>query len=297
MAFAISGILPALTTPFEKGDLSASQLKSNIEKFEKIDLAGYLVLGSTGESVLMNDRERIKAVETVRASASEGKTIVAGTGMQATRATIEFTNLAADAGADYALVVTPFYFKKQMTAQNLEYYYREVAEGSKIPVLMYNVPKFTGLDLPLEAILSLADHPNIVGLKDSSGNIAMVSELIKACPADFVILQGTGSVLFTSLILGAQGGILALSNVAPAETVKLFEMVKAGEMEKAREIQMRLITLNEMIVNTYGVPGIKCALDMVGYFGGHPRPPLQPVDQETKDSIGHLLKDVGLLRA
>jgi 4-hydroxy-2-oxoglutarate aldolase len=295
MTTAISGIFPALTTPFEKGDLSASQLKSNIEKFEKIDLAGYLVLGSTGESVLMNDRERIKAVETVRASASEGKTIVAGTGMQATRATVEFTNLAADAGADYALVVTPFYFKKQMTAQNLEYYYREVAEGSKIPVLMYNVPKFTGLDLPLEAILSLAGHPNIVGLKDSSGNIAMVSELIKACPADFVILQGTGSVLFTSLILGAQGGILALSNVAPAETVKLFEMVKAGEMEKAREIQMRLITLNEMIVNTYGVPGIKCALDMVGYFGGHPRPPLQPVDQEIKDSIGHLLRDVGLL--
>jgi 4-hydroxy-2-oxoglutarate aldolase len=182
-----------------------------------------------------------------------------------------------------------------MTAQNLEYYYREVAEGSKIPILMYNVPKFTGLDLPLKAILSVADHPNIVGLKDSSGNIALVSELIKTCPADFLILQGTGSVLFASLMLGAQGGILALSNVAPAETVKIFEMVKAGEMEKAREIQMRLITLNEMIVNTYGVPGIKCALDMVGYFGGHPRPPLQPVDQEIKDSIGHLLKDVGLL--
>jgi len=295
MSPAISGIFPALTTPFEKGDLSVSQLKSNIEKFERIDLSGYLVLGSTGESVLMNDRERITAVETVRASASEGKTIVAGTGMQSTRATIEFTNLAADAGADYALVVTPFYFKRQMTAQNLEYYYREVAEGSMIPILMYNVPKFTGLDLPLKAILSVADHPNIVGLKDSSGNIALVSELIKACPADFLILQGTGSVLFASLMLGAQGGILALSNVAPAETVKIFEMVKAGEMEKAREIQMRLITLNEMIVNTYGVPGIKCALDMVGYFGGHPRPPLQPVDQEIKDSIGHLLKDVGLL--
>ena len=295
MPMPISGIFPALTTPFEKGDLSASQLKSNIEKFERIDLSGYLVLGSTGESVLMNDRERIKAVETVRASASEGKTIVAGTGMQSTRATIEFTNLAANAGADYALVVTPFYFKKQMTAQNLEYYYREVAEGSKIPILMYNVPKFTGLDLPLRAILSVADHPNIVGLKESSGNIALVSELIKACPADFVILQGTGSVLFTSLMLGAQGGILALSNVAPAETVKMFEMVKAGEMEKAREIQMRLITLNEMIVNTYGVPGIKCALDMVGYFGGHPRPPLQPVDQKIKETIGHLLKNVGLL--
>jgi 4-hydroxy-2-oxoglutarate aldolase len=295
MPTAISGIFPALTTPFEKGDLAVSQLKSNIEKFERIDLAGYLVLGSTGESVLMNDRERIKAVETVRASASEGKTIIAGTGMQSTRATIAFSNLAAGAGADYALVVTPFYYKKQMNAENLENYYRDVAEKSEIPILMYNVPKFTGLDLPIKAILSLADHPNIAGLKESSGNVALIGELIKTCPADFIIFQGTGSVLFTSLMLGAGGGILALSNMAPAETVEIFEMVNAGEMEKAREIQMRLITLNETVVNTYGVPGIKCALDLLGYFGGHPRSPLQPVGQDIKDAIGHLLKDAGLL--
>jgi 4-hydroxy-2-oxoglutarate aldolase len=295
MSASISGILPALTTPFEKGDLSVTQLKSNIEKFESIDLSGYLVLGSTGESVLMNDREGIKAVETVCASASQGKTIIAGTGMQSTRATIEFTNLAADAGAHYGLVVTPFYFKRQMTAENLENYYREVADKTKIPIVMYNVPKFTGLDLPLKAILSLADHPNIVGLKESSGNIALVGELIKSCPEDFAIFQGTGSLLFTSLMLGARGGILALSNMAPAETVEIFEMVNAGEMEKAREIQMRLITLNETVVNTYGVPGIKCALDLLGYFGGHPRSPLQPVGQDIKDAIGHLLKDAGLL--
>ena len=295
MPTSISGIFPALTTPFEKGDLSVSQLKSNIEKFERINLSGYLVLGSTGESVLMNDREGIKAVETVRASASEGKTIIAGTGMQSTRATIEFTNMAAGAGADYGLVVTPFYFKRQMTAENLENYYREVAEKSKIPVLLYNVPKFTGLDLPLNAILSLADHPNIAGLKESSGNMALMGELMKNCPENFVIFQGTGSLLFASLMLGARGGILALSNMAPAETVEIFEMVRAGQLEKAKEIQMRLITLNERVVNTYGVPGIKCAMDLLGYFGGHPRPPLQPVAQEIKDSIGQLLEDAGLL--
>jgi 4-hydroxy-2-oxoglutarate aldolase len=295
MHTSISGIFPALTTPFEKGDLSVSQIKSNIEKFESSDLSGYLVLGSTGESVLMNDRERIKALETVGASASEGKTIIAGTGMQSTRATIEFTNLAARAGAHYALVVTPFYFKKQMTPQNLEKYYREVAEKSKIPILMYNVPKFTGLDLPLKAILSLADHPNIAGLKESSGNIALMGELLKSCPADFMIFQGTGSLLFTSLTLGARGGILALSNMAPTQTVEIFERVRAGDLDKAREIQMRLITLNERVVNTHGVPGIKCAMDLLGYFGGHPRPPLQPVDQETREAIGRLLKDASLL--
>jgi 4-hydroxy-2-oxoglutarate aldolase len=295
MPASTSGIFPALTTPFEKGDLSVVQLKSNIEKFESVDLSGYLVLGSTGESVLMNDRERIKAVEAVGASASEGKTIIAGTGMQSTRATIEFTNLAAGAGAHYALVVTPFYFKKQMTPQNLESYYREVADKSRIPILMYNVPKFTGLDLPVEAVLSLADHPNIVGLKESSGNIALMAELLKSTPADFMIFQGTGSLLFTSLMLGARGGILALSNLAPTQTVEIFERVRAGALDKAREIQMRLITLNERVVNTYGVPGIKCAMDLLGHFGGHPRPPLQPVDKETREAIGRLLKDASLL--
>ena len=294
MPVSISGIFPALTTPFAKGDLSESRLKSNIDRFEKIDLSGYLVLGSTGESVLMNDGERLKAIEIVRASASKGKTIIAGTGMQSTRGTIEFTNLAAGAGAEYALVVTPFYFKGQMTAENLVHYYREVADKSNIPILMYNVPKFTGLDLPVKAILTLADHPNIVGLKDSSGNIARLTELVKVCPTEFVILQGSGSVLFPSLMLGAQGAILALSNFAPAETVEIFQKVKSGDLEGAKEIQIRLITLNQKIVNTFGVPGIKSALGLIGYFGGKPRPPLQPVDQETKDIIGQLLKDAGL---
>jgi len=160
---------------------------------------------------------------------------------------------------------------------------------------MYNVPKFTGLDLPIKAILSLAEHPNIAGLKESSGNLALIGELMKTCPEDFALFQGTGSVLFTSLMLGARGGILALSNMAPAETVEIFKRVHAGEIEKAREIQMRLITLNERVVNTYGVPGIKCAMDLLGYFGGHPRPPLQPVPQEIKNSIGQLLKDASLL--
>jgi 4-hydroxy-2-oxoglutarate aldolase len=277
MATSISGVFPALTTPFERGNLSVSHLKSNMEKFERVNFSGYLVLGSTGEGVLMNERERIAALESVRACASEGKTIIAGTGMQGTHSTIQFTNLAAETGADYAVVVTPFYFKKQMTAESLEAYYREVAEKSQIPIIMYNVPKFTGLDLPLEAIVSLADHQNIVGLKDSSGNIALLGEILKACPADFTVLQGMGSVLFTSLVFGAKGGILALSNMAPDETVKIFELVEAGELAEAKTIQTRLITVNQKIVGLYGVPGIKCALDLLGYFGGEPRPPLQPV--------------------
>jgi 4-hydroxy-2-oxoglutarate aldolase len=295
MRASISGIFPALTTPFEKGNLSVSRLKSNIEKYNRTGLSGYLVLGSTGESVLMDEGEGMAAIEAVRASAASGKTLIVGTGMSSTHATIQFTNRAAEAGADYGLVVTPFYYKSQMTAKTLNAFYCEVADKSKIPILMYNVPKFTGLDLPLETALSLADHPNIAGLKDSSGNLAVMGEIIKACPPDFTLLQGMGSVLFSSLVIGAKGGILALTDMAPAETVEIYRRVKAGEFEKAREIQLSILTVNQKIVGSYGVPGIKCALDLLGYFGGDPRPPLTPVTQEVRDLIRKILEGAGLI--
>ena len=292
---ALSGIFPALTTPFDKGELSLSGLKSNIEKYNQYALSGYVVLGSTGEGILMNDLEGLKAIELVRSTASPGKIVIAGTGTDSTRPTIEFTNKAADAGAQFALVVTPFYYKAQMTAQALEAYYLEVAEKSKIPVILYSVPKFTGLDLPLQSIVSLSRHPNIVGLKDSSGNVSSLGEILKSCPQDFNVLQGSGSVLYASLALGAQGGILALADMAPGESVEIYKLAKAGDWEKAREIQLRVLTVNQRIVGNHGVPGIKCALDLLGYFGGDPRPPLRPVTSEVKDSIRQILKDALLL--
>jgi 4-hydroxy-2-oxoglutarate aldolase len=291
----ISGILPALTTPFENGNLSPALLKRNIEKYNKVNLSGYLVVGSTGEGILMNETERLTAIETVRSAAGGEKIIVAGTGAQSTRATVEFTNRAGEAGAHYALVVTPFYFKAQMTAESLETYYRKVADKAKIPLLLYNVPKFTGLELPLETVVALANHPNIAGLKDSSGNIASLGQILRACSADFSVLQGSGSVLFPSLVLGAKGAILALSDMAPAETVEIFRLFHSGEWEKAKDIQRRILEVNQKIVGSYGVPGIKHALDLLGYFGGEPRSPLQPVSKETEESIRELLTDAGLL--
>ena len=291
----LSGIFPALTTPFEKGELSPAGLKSNIEKYNRYGLSGYVVLGSTGEGILMNDLEGLKAIDLVRSTASPEKVVIAGTGTESTGPTIEFTNKAADAGAQFALVVTPFYYKAQMTAQALETYYLEVAEKSKIPVILYNVPKFTGLDLPLQSVVTLSHHPNIVGLKDSSGNVSSLGEALKACPKDFNVLQGSGSVLAASLALGASGGILALADMAPAESVQIYESVKAGKWEKARETQLRVLTVNQRIVGTYGVPGIKSALDLLGYFGGDPRPPLRPVTSEIKESIRRILEDALLL--
>lgn len=295
MTAPLSGIFPALTTPFVNGNLSVPDLRSNIEKFNRFGLAGYLVLGSTGESVLMNQKEGLEAIEAVRSKAAEGKIVIAGTGAQSTRATIDFTNLAARAGAHYALVVTPFYYKAQMTAPALEAYFRDVADKSHIPIILYNVPKFTGVDLPLESIVALAAHPNIVGLKESSANITFLGEILKSTPEGFVILQGSGAVLFPSLSLGAVGGILALSNMAPRETVEIYQLAQAGQWQKAKEIQMRILPVNQKIFVKYGVQGLKYALDLLGYHGGDPRPPLRPVPEEAKGVIRGVLQEAGLL--
>lgn len=295
MRKTIAGIFPALTTPFEKGRLSIPALKSNIERYNRFDLSGYLVLGSTGESDLMDEKEGMSAIEAVRTTARKGRIIVAGTGMSSTRSTIKFTNKAADAGADFGLVVTPFYYKGQMTAKVLGEYYREVADHTKVPILMYNVPKFTGLDLPLDTVLSLAEHPNIAGIKDSSGNLAVLSEIIKACPAGFSILQGMGSVLFPSLAMGAKGAILALTVMAPAETVEIYRLAQERDYAKAREIQYRVLTVNQKIVGIYGIPGIKYALDLLGYAGGDPRPPLKPVGEEVRRAIRKIIEEADLI--
>jgi 4-hydroxy-2-oxoglutarate aldolase len=209
---------------------------------------------------------------------------------------VEFTNKAADAGASYGLVVTPFYYKAQMTAQVLETYFRSVADRAKIPIIMYTVPKFTGMDLPLQTVFALADHPNIAGLKDSSGNLSYVSEVLKARPPGFRLLQGHGSLLLPALTLGASGGILALSNIAPEETADIFRLAQAEKYEEAKAVQMRVLTVNQRIVGGYGIPGIKCAMDLLGYAGGDPCPPLQPVTSDVRKSIRKLLTDAQLLK-
>lgn len=296
MAHDLSGVFPALVTPFNKGKLSVSGLKSNIKRLNQFGFTGYVVLGSTGEGILLNEKEGLQAVEAVRAAAAPGKIVIAGTGSESASGTIAFSNKAARAGAEYSLVVTPFYYKAQMTAAALEAYYREVADKSKLPIILYTVPKFTGLELPLQTIAAMSAHQNVVGLKDSSGNMSAISETIKACPADFCLFQGHGSLLFSALLLGAKGGILALSNIAPAETVELYRLFQTGDYDKARQMQLRLLPVNQKIVGGYGVPGIKCAAELLGYAAGDPRPPLGPVNEETREAIGKILQETHLLK-
>ncbi len=244
----------------------------------------------------MDDREGLAAIEAVKSAAKPGKTILAGTGMASAPATIRFTNMAAEAGADYGLVVTPFYYKGQMSGKALEAFYREVADQTKIPILLYNVPKFTGLDMPLDAILSLAEHPNIAGIKESSGNVAFVGEIARACPRDFTLIQGNGSVLFPALALGAKAGILAVAVFTPGEAVEIYRKVQAGEYQKARDLQLRILPAAQRIVGGMGVPGIKYAMEMLGFAAGELRSPLKPVSEEQKKMIRKILEDADLLK-
>lgn len=292
----ITGIFPALTTPFHGGEFSAEAMRSNIERYNLHDLTGYLVLGSTGESVLMDERESLAAVDVVRNAMPPGKTLLVGTGMFSAPSTVRFTNMAADAGADYGLVVTPYYYKAQMSAKALETFFREVANDSKIPILIYNVPKFTGLDMPLETILSLAEHPNVAGIKESSGNLAFVEELARGCPQGFTLLQGNGSVLFPALMVGAKGGILAVADMMPGEAADIFRKVQSGEHQKAKDLQLRILPAAQKIVGGMGVPGIKCAMGMLGYVGGELRSPLLPVSEEQERVVRRILEDAGLLK-
>ncbi len=242
----------------------------------------------------MNEKEGLQAIGAVRDAAAPGKIVIAGTGFESSAGTIDFSNKAAQAGADYSLVVTPFYYKAQMSAAALEAYYREVADKSKIPIILYTVPKFTGIELPLQTIAAMATHSNVIGL-DSSGNLSAISETLKACPPSFTFFQGHGSLLFSALQLGAKGGILPCPTWLLRKPWNSTSSFSQEVVEGKSGMQFRLLPVDQKIVGGYGVPGIKCAVEMLGYAGGDPHPPLRPVSREIKESIRQILKEGGLL--
>ncbi|NLG48925.1 MAG: dihydrodipicolinate synthase family protein [Chloroflexi bacterium] len=286
----IAGVYPPIPTPFdEQGRLHATALAANIERWEQTGLHGYVVAGSNGESPLLEADEIVEAVRVVRQTAAPDKRVIAGTGCQSTAATLRLTRAVAEAGAGLALVMTPSFYPTQMTPAALVRHYTTVADGSPIPILIYNVPKFTNLNLDPAVVAQLAAHPNIVGIKDSAGNIGQVIDLLRLCPPDFEVLLGNAPAFLSGLQVGAVGGILALANVAPAECVKIWRLVRQGRDAEAREIQFRLMALGKAVTAGYGVPGLKAALDELGYYGGPPRPPLLPADASVRETIRRIL--------
>ena len=284
----LSGVMPPITTPFQNGKLALDKLRNNFQEWNKTGLSGYLVLGSNGEAVYLNENEKTKVIETSRESIPTSKIMMVGTGMESTQETIRFTNQAAKMGADCALVVTPSYFKASMKPQILYDHFIAVAESSRIGILIYNVPQFTGINLEPEWVAKLSEHSNIIGVKDSSGNIGQLSEIIHLSKKGFAVFVGSAPVFFPALCVGAVGGILAVANAVPQECVQIQNLFDKGKMKEARALQNRLTPLAKAVTTRYGIGGLKMAMDLTGYFGGNPRSPLKKPGKEVEEELKKL---------
>lgn len=290
-----TGIYAALLTPFQDDEVALDRFRANILKYNASGLSGYVVLGSTGECASITDDESAALVKTAREAAATGKAVIAGTARESTKLTIAFTKRAADLGADAALVRTPSYFKGKMTHDVLKAYYLEVADASPIPVIVYNVPQNTGITLEGPLVLEVSAHPNIAGLKESGGNIVLAGELIPSLPADFSYLPGHGSAFLPALLLGASGAILAVANAAPSVCVEIYDLFKAGRIAEAARRQLDLIPLNKALMETYGISGLKYAVELQGCYGGPARRPLLPIDDRARAEIKARLQALGLV--
>lgn len=292
---SLSGVFTPIITPFDPdGNVAHDMLISNLEKWNRTGLKGYIVLGSNGENVHLDEQEKIAVLKTARQAIPPGRLMIAGTGAGSTRMTISLTEAAASIGADAALVVHPSYYKGQMTGPVLVEYYRTVAEASPIPVMIYNLPPATGIDMTADTLVELAQHPNIIGVKDTSGNIPKMAETIRRAGPDFAVLAGSANFFYPSLAFGVTGGILALANVAPTESVAMYGHFMAGELEKGRELYLRMLPVNQAVTGRFGISGLKAAMDMVGYYGGLARRPLLPLNHSQREELAAILKTAGL---
>src|SRR4030043_681348 len=285
----LSGVIPPITTPFEKGNLALDKLKENFNRWNRTGLSGYLILGSNGEAVYLNEKEKMKVMEASRESIPESKVMIVGTGAESTQETIRFTHQAAKIGANFGLVVTPSYFKGSMRPQILYDHFIAVAESSRIGILIYNVPQFTGVNMEPESVAKLSEHPNIIGIKDSSGNIGQLSEIIHLSQKGFAVFVGSAPVFFPALCIGAVGGILAVANVVPQECVRIQNLFNQAKMNEAKALQSQLTPLAKAVTTKYGIGGLKMAMDLAGYFGGNPRLPLKRPGKEVEQELKRLL--------
>jgi 4-hydroxy-2-oxoglutarate aldolase len=270
-------------------------MAANLERWNNTELSGYVVLGSNGEWVYLTEQERLEVFKNTRQVIPSDKLLIAGTASESTRNTIDMTEKATEIGVDAAIIVNPSYYKGQMTVPVLANYYRAVADASPIPIVIYNLPPATGMDLPADLLVEMSQHPNIIGVKDTGGNMPKMGETIRRAAPSFQVLSGSANFFYPSLAIGVTGGILALANVAPDESVALFDLFQAGEIRKGQELHLRMLPLNLAITSRFGVSGLKAALDMVGYYGGPPRLPLLPLDDERRTELRLILEGAGLL--
>ena len=281
-----------MVTPFDDdGAVNYPSFERNIEKYIEAGIEGYLVVGSTGESVYLEHSEKLKLIESTRRKVPTSMTLLVGTGVESTQATITLSKEAADRGADAVLVKNPHYFRNQMTFDVYMAHYTAVADASPVPVIVYNVPVFTALPLESRLVIELSKHPNICGLKDSSGDAKLVSEVVwNTDSSRFTVLSGAAATMFPAMAAGARGGIIALACVAPKAALALYRAFAAGDFRKAGELQRIIAPAAGAVTAKHGFAGLKAAMDMEGFQGGLPRRPLLPVKAEQREDLAQVFR-------
>ena len=287
----MNGVFAPLTTPFDSatGDIAPPQFRQNISRLLADGVSGFVVSGSTGEAPLLDADEQRRLVETAREVLSDGAWLIAGTGAESTRQTIAATKAAATAGADAVLVRPPAYFSAGATPASLVTHFRAVADASPVPVLIYNIPKYTHLPLAPALLQQLVGHERIVGVKDSSGDLKNLAAYREAAPK-WTVLAGSASLLYAALELGCQGGVVGVACFTPRLCVTLVHEFERGNRGAAGRIQERVTPLDKEIVGKLGPAGVKAAMDAVGLYGGPTRPPLAPVTPADRERITALVR-------
>ena len=290
MAVNLRGILLPITTPFSSSEeLDTKGLASNLKRWSDTGVDGYVILGSTGERVNLDETEYLRVIETARRAVPEELTFIAGAGQQSTRGTIKEIERAAGAGAEAVLVITPGFYKSAITQEALVEYYRAVADAARVPVILYSMPDLTGIKIEPETAARLSEHQNIIGMKDSSADIVKFAETVRQVPGDFAMMIGNGPVFSEALQAGARGGILAVGCAAPKLCMEIYQAVVAGNIDRAKGLQARLTPLARAVTKTYGIGGLKVAMELAGFVGGAVRAPLRLPDESAAAEIGRLL--------
>lgn len=292
MRSELSGIIAPITTPFQDEEVNLQWLRSNVRRYAQTPLASLFVLGSNGEGKFLSESEKIRVIETVAIEKSPQQSMLVNVGAESTRLTIEAAVQAASLGADFVSVITPSYFKNRYTDQVLSKYYLDIADASPVPVVVYNIPANTGIALPVKVIELIASHPNIAGVKDSSPG--QYVDYLQVCGENFSVLSGTINTLLQAMVLGARGGVVSLADSFPELCCKLYDLICHREIERAVVLNRKLLKLNKVISGAYGVAGVKYAAELRGYFGGKPRLPLLPLDDQDKDRIRQAITDAQL---
>jgi 4-hydroxy-tetrahydrodipicolinate synthase len=288
-AVNLRSIFVPMPTPFTDGEVDPRAIQSNVRRWMEAGLGGIVALGTNGEAALLDEDESQRIVEATRLAVPADRVLIAGAGHESTRATIAAARRAATAGADAVLVKTPYTYRAHVPPAGLVAHYTAVADASPVPVLLYNFPSSTGVNLAPETVARLAAHPNIAGMKETSTDVAQFADLSAAVPDGFSVLCGAAPGVFGALCAGAAGAIIAIAALLPAPCLSLLSLVREGRNEEALAIQHRITPLARAVTTGFGVPGLKAALNLAGYSAGDPRPPLAALSADSVERIRALL--------